>query len=361
MNCRRTARAGGQPGHPRHDVPRPGASRRSVSRRRSVASQPPQRASQPPQRASQPPQWPVPPVRPASGDERPPISSPTPRLETPAPRPRSRRRGCGVWGFAVVLVALGLAFVSVLQHLVVAPAPDPVANLSALSPQLGAYAQSQGTGLTVALYVPSTHQYYAYNEDVQTVMASTAKVPILLTLLDQAEARHRSLTSDETELATGMIEESDNDEAQSLYDEVTQDGVQQYLSSIGIHGIAMQYYLGYSTTTPLAMVELLEALRSGTILDAQDRAFALNLMSDIDPNQQMGIGQTAPQNATYYMKDGWVIAPDNTWTTASVGIVTIGQQTYDLAVYSQGNADEDDGWTVVNHVCGAVATLMAQR
>jgi beta-lactamase class A len=256
-------------------------------------------------------------------------------------------------------LVLGLALVGTFQRLADS-ASGTVLGLSALSPQLDTYAQSQGSGLTVAVYLPRNGRYYVYDQDTTTVMASTAKVPILLTLLDDAERQRRTLTAAETQLATEMIEESNNDDAQTLYQEVTAQGVSQYLASIGIQGIQMQDLFGYSTTTPLAMVNLMEALRSGRILDSQDRAFALDLMGNIDPAQQMGIGETAPQGATYYMKDGWVIAPDNTWTTGSVGIVQDSAQIYDIAVYAQGHANEDDGWAVVNHVCGAVAAALTK-
>jgi beta-lactamase class A len=256
-----------------------------------------------------------------------------------------------------VLLALGLALVGVLW-IEASAASGPIVGLNALSPRLGEYAQSQGTGLTVAVYVPAINRTYAYNAQGQTVMASTAKVPILLALLDDAERQHRALTATETQLAKAMIEASNNDDANTLLQEVTVAGANQYLASIGIQGMQMQNLLGYSTTTPLAMVKLLEALRSDRILNAQDHAFALNLMSDIDPSQQMGIGQTAPSGATYFMKDGWVIAPDGTWTTGSVGIVEAGRQTYDLAVYAQGHAHVDDDWAEVNHVCGAIASIL---
>ncbi len=235
------------------------------------------------------------------------------------------------------------------------PTPvKPIVSLDALSPSLAAYAGSLGSGITVAVYSPDDQRYYVDNGDVTTVMGSTAKVPILLTLLRLAEGQDRTLTDDELDMATEMIEESNNDDAQSLYEEVTQDGVTDYLNSIGVTGITMNDDFGWSTTTPLAMAQLLDGLRTGSIVNATDQAFALNLMSNIDPEQQFGVGETAPSGATYAMKDGWVVAPDGTWTNGSVGIVTTPKHTYIIAVYAQGNANLS--WTTVDDICSATAS-----
>ena len=58
------------------------------------------------------------------------------------------------------------------------------------------------------------------------------------------------------------------------------------------------------------------------------------------------------------MKDGWVVGPDGLWTMNSSGIVWQGQQTYLIAVYTQGQQSLDDGQAIARNVCGAVAALL---
>jgi hypothetical protein len=59
------------------------------------------------------------------------------------------------------------------------------------------------------------------------------------------------------------------------------------------------------------------------------------------------------------MKDGWVPGPDNLWAMNSSGIVTLGSETYIIAVYTQEQNQLQDGWTITQHVCGGVGQLLA--
>jgi hypothetical protein len=59
------------------------------------------------------------------------------------------------------------------------------------------------------------------------------------------------------------------------------------------------------------------------------------------------------------MKDGWVPGPDGLWVADTIGIVTLGQETYMIAVYTQDDDSLDDGWATAEHVCGAVASALA--
>lgn len=109
---------------------------------------------------------------------------------------------------------------------------------------------------------------------------------------------------------------------------------------------------------PQAMVNLLTLLYNGQILTTTDRDLALNLMEKIEPDQQVGVGNTTPPGATVAMKDGWVPAPDGLWAMNSSGIITLGQETYIVAVYSQESSSLEDGQAIVQHICGAIASLL---
>jgi hypothetical protein len=58
------------------------------------------------------------------------------------------------------------------------------------------------------------------------------------------------------------------------------------------------------------LVNLLTLLHAGKILTSGDRQVAINLMENVEPNEQVGVGDTAPTGAMVAMKDGWVLAPD---------------------------------------------------
>lgn len=226
-----------------------------------------------------------------------------------------------------------------------------VADLSALSPHLGALAAAQSDSVGIAVYLPDDGRYYVDNPDLPLTTASTFKVPILLTLLWQSEQQGRGLTSGEQNLAAAMIDASDNDAASALYAEIGYDaGVNAFMAAAGIGGLIVNTAaFGESTMTPRAMTQLLAALWGGAILTGPDRQYALDLMSHVDPTEQSGIGDTAPAGASIALKDGW-IDDDDGWVTDSVGIVTDQGHTVIVSVFVRRQAGLD--WTVADALCG---------
>ncbi|MBA3826490.1 MAG: hypothetical protein H0X24_21635, partial [Ktedonobacterales bacterium] len=93
-----------------------------------------------------------------------------------------------------------------------------LAALDALSPQAQAAANAHGTNVTMSIYDPATGHYYVYNPNEELEMASMFKVPILVTLLHNAEHEGRELNGDERQDTTSMIEVSDNDAEGRMYD-----------------------------------------------------------------------------------------------------------------------------------------------
>ena len=242
--------------------------------------------------------------------------------------------------------------------------PGNVAGLAAfdvLSPDLAAYLAGIGDNVDAVVYDVTRQQYYSYNADAQFVTGSSIKVPIMLTFLDMIERQHRQPSSYEMYLLTTMIENSNNDSAEILYNSEVGDaaGVASYMQRIGIKGLnPYPYAFGWSLITPMAMVNLLTELYEGKILTARDRNLALYLMEHIQYDQQVGVGDTAPSGATAAMKDGWVIGPDGLWAMNSSGIVTVGHETYIISVYTTGQSFLGNGQAIARHVCGTVASLL---
>jgi len=235
------------------------------------------------------------------------------------------------------------------------------ASMDTLSSGLARYLANLGSNIGVAVYDVTRQRYYTYNAGTQFITGSSIKVPIMLTFLDLIERQGRQPDDNEMNLLTTMIENSNNDSAEILYHDEDGDapGVASYLQRIGISGLSpYPYAFGWSLITPLTMVNLLTRLNNGTILTAQDRHLARYLMEHIETDQQIGVGDTAPGGAVVAMKDGWVPAPDGLWAMNSSGIVTLGQQTYIISVYSRDQNSLGDEYTIVQHVCSAVASAL---
>lgn len=235
------------------------------------------------------------------------------------------------------------------------------ASIDALSPDLATYLAGANGSVGVAIYDVTRQRYYTSNADGQFTTGSSVKVPIMLTLLDLTESEGREPDGSEMSLLTTMIENSNNDSAGILYYGETggAGGVGSYMQRIGISGLDLDPdAFGWSTITPMTMVNLLTRLNDGTILTASDRQLALSLMEQIEPDQQIGVGDTALPGATVAMKDGWVVGPDGLWTMNSSGIVSDGSETYIISVYIEDQNALSDGWAISEHVCGNVASLL---
>ncbi len=235
------------------------------------------------------------------------------------------------------------------------------ASFDALSPTLAAYLAGIGSDVDAVVYDVTRQRYYAYHATAQFIMGSSMKVPIMLTFLDMTEREGREPNAQEMDLLTTMIENSNNDSASALYyGEIGgAAGVASYLRRVGITGLDPNPNAwGYSLVTPLAMVNLLTLLHRGRILTAHDRRLALYLMGHIESDQQVGVGDTAPAGASVAMKDGWLPGPDGLWAMNSSGIVTLGRETYIIAVYTHEQPSLGDGQAIARHVCGTVAALL---
>jgi beta-lactamase class A len=231
------------------------------------------------------------------------------------------------------------------------------AGLDALSPQLATYMAQQGNAMGVEVYDLTRNRTYVYNATTTFTLASSAKVYILCAYLDMLERQRHAPSAFERSEMDKMIEDSDNNAAQWLYNRVGQQaGQARYLASIGVTDyVGRGYDWGWASLSPADMVRILTLLQTGHILSAADRAYALSLMSHLDIGR-WGVGDTAPRGAQVYMKDGWVTGPDGKWAQNSSGIVVAGGETYIISVYIAHQSRYD--WGKIQHVCGAVASLL---
>lgn len=235
-------------------------------------------------------------------------------------------------------------------------------SFDVLSPSLASYLAGIGSNAGAIVYDVTRHSYYSYNADTQFMMASSMKVPIMLTFLNMTEQQNREPSDSEMQLLTTMIENSNNDSASALYfNELSSaDSVDSYMQQLGITDFsANSGSWGYSLISPRSMVNLLTLLYTGKILTAQDRQLAFSLMEQVEPDQQVGVGDTAPQGATVALKDGWVPAPDGSWLMNSSGIVTKGKETYIISVYTTEQSSLDAGQAITRRVCGTMASILS--
>jgi beta-lactamase class A len=195
----------------------------------------------------------------------------------------------------------------------------------------------------------------------QFVTASIVKVDILATLLYQLQQAGQAMTGDQQELATAMIENSDNDSASDLYDEVGgATGIDAANQVFGLSQttVGTDGYWGLTTTTADDQIQLLrEVFTSPSVLPSTSQDYIQGLMSNVEPDQQWGIPAAADQGTPFMVKNGWLPNP-SLWEINSIGEIVRDHQLMLIAVLSDDNASETSGITVVQAVATAAAAAV---
>ncbi len=160
-----------------------------------------------------------------------------------------------------------------------------------------------------------------------------------------------------------MIESSNNDSASELYYHSIGGAaaVTKYMQKINVTGLSPNPHAwGYSLIYPSTMVQLLTLLYKGSILNANDRNLALNLMEHVQVDQRVGVGDTAPKGATVALKDGWVVGPDGYWVMNSSGIVILDNEVYVIASFTRHDPSLLAGQNIVRQICSQVAAQLTK-
>ncbi|GAA4103892.1 hypothetical protein GCM10022248_91890 [Nonomuraea soli] len=226
-----------------------------------------------------------------------------------------------------------------------------------LDRSLSRYLRQRPGRAAVAVYDRTNGARYDYGEDEHFLLASVAKVDILLALLLKAQREHRQVASWERSLATSMIRRSDNSSAHRLYDRIGgQGGLKRTLRGLGIRDTwpGSGYYWGSTRSFPSEQVEVLDRLTDpGGPLTAGNRKLAMRLMSTVVREQRWGVGSL---DRHAQVKNGWLPARvhGGLWTVNSVGRLTVGGHELLVAVLSDHSPSMGAGISTVEQVARMV-------
>ncbi|MBB6547532.1 serine hydrolase [Nonomuraea rubra] len=237
----------------------------------------------------------------------------------------------------------------------------PEAERRALDRALERFLRERPGRAALAVHDRTTGARYSFREHTPFMLASVAKVDILLAFLLGEHGRR--LSAYERALASRMIRNSDNDCAHELYLTIGgPDGLRRALRRLGVRHTRPGSGLSWGVThsRPSDQVKVLERLTDPEgPLPARSRRYALDLMSSVVPSQAWGVSAAA-SGGEVALKNGWLPAEahDGLWTVNSVGRLVVSGHELLIAVLSERNPAMEDGVATVERMARlAVRTL----
>jgi hypothetical protein len=216
---------------------------------------------------------------------------------------------------------------------------------AALAPVLA----HQAGQLAVGVIDRSTGATAVYGGHLRFHAASIVKADILAALLLRGQGSGAALSATEADLATQMIETSDDDAATRLWHLAgAATGVAAANTRLGLRHTTLGTgdYWGLTSTTVGDQLRLLRDLTGArSVLNAGSRAYELTLMRDVEGAQRWGVSAAAARPGSgYAVKDGWLPdGPGRPWVINSIGVLEHDHQRLLMAVLSSGQPTEAAG------------------
>ena len=251
----------------------------------------------------------------------------------------------GTWGLCTVASSKAAANTCGL------PAPSTKTHASTWYKAVAGWLGTRQGPTAVAAYDYVSGHWHFYHKGAGRFTASIAKADILETLLHQ---RKGSLTSYQKSMATRMIEYSDNNAADYLWNAINRgSGLKHYndkvIMSNTTPGSGM--YWGLTWTTAPDQVKLLRRLsQHNSLLGDTSRGYQLYLMRHVTACQRWGVPYGVPSGVSVAVKNGWLPIHGNysNWEVNTIGYVRGNGKRYLVAVLSTGNPYMNYGVTTVD-------------
>lgn len=227
-----------------------------------------------------------------------------------------------------------------IRHTLGVPKQRPLAELA---PELVKYLQTRGGASSAAVYIPETDTLYTFRPRLRFEMASTVKIPFLVTQLAQQYEEDKNASTPGTDLLVPMITVSSNDAASALLEELGEDAVESELKERGVTETDINAeFWGLSTTTAPDMAKLMRSLYYGQGMNAELRDIAFGLLYGVIPEHRWGVPEGAPSGANVAFKGGWLPVEDG-WLVHQVGYANQSPQPYIFALYNRGQLNQEYG------------------
>lgn len=217
--------------------------------------------------------------------------------------------------------------------------------------------------LAVGITDLSTGLTASYHPRQEFHTASIVKADILAALLLELPHQQDGLGQDEMDLATTMIENSDNDAASYLWDAAGGPaGIAAADRILRMRDTLPDDWWGLTNTTVADQLHLLADLTSArSPLTGTSRRYELTLMRAVEPGQNWGVTAAASPGTRPAVKNGWLRDDDyGLWDINSIGVVSNHGQRLLIAVLSSDQPSEQGGIDQVQAAAQAAAAALTR-
>lgn len=218
--------------------------------------------------------------------------------------------------------------------------------------------------VSVAALDLTTGRRFDYGPTSGMIDASVSKLDILEALLLHQQRAHTPMTAEDDQLATAMIEHSDNSAGQTLWNELGYaPGIAAANRHLGLRHTVPDPagYYGLTTSGAGDQLALLDDLvdRHGP-LTRTSRAYALALVADVEADQRWGVSAAADPGSRFAVKNGWMPIDDDNgrWVVNSDGIITSSGHRLLIAIMTRHDVTEQDGIALVESISRLVARAL---
>jgi hypothetical protein len=219
-----------------------------------------------------------------------------------------------------------------------------------LAAALAPIARRDGGSFAVGILDETTGAEAVYHGGRYFHAASVENADMLAALLLQHQQSGSPLGSYIGWLAAAMMQSSDNDAANGLWDAAGGlAGMQAANRTLGLRhtGLDPDGYWGLTSTTVTDQLRLLADLTAASSpLHAAARRYALRLMDGAAAAQRWGASAAASPGPGPAIRNGWMPDPGR-WVINSIGVVRHDGQELLIAVLSKGNVTEAGGIALV--------------
>jgi hypothetical protein len=167
------------------------------------------------------------------------------------------------------------------------------------------YARTRAGDIAFSVRTTQNKFYPAHRPDHQEWSASIVKAMLLVSYISEPSVAHRKLTASERSTLSGMIEASNNTDAQDIYNQVGNAGLEALAHRVGMTHFATNPQGIWGETLITARDQTKFFLHIDKYMPSSHRVFGMYLLNHIIPSERWGIGQVNHHGWRLYFKGGW--------------------------------------------------------